>query len=305
MRTIPGAIAFLSGSTIALAQVPPEIAASTRSFGQSMDPASGAPYAALFPPEAWEGVTIERDIAYGSDALQKLDVYTPPQGGNRRPVLLFVHGGGFVRGDKDGAFYPDNIPLWAARQGMVGVTSNYRLAPANPWPAGARDLAAAIAWTRANIARYGGDPGRIVLFGHSAGGNHVADYIGNPEVQGAEFGAVRGAILLSPNYIAPAGEPHAYYGSDRDLNSPAGTVRRLSASPVPLFLGDAEFDPDPMLETARALRTGLCELPARCPRYVHLKDHNHFTEGMALGTDDQSLAGPLLEWMAGLFGERG
>ena len=304
MRCI-AALVLLSCSAVALAQVPPDIAASTRAAGQTMDPASGAPYAALFPPEAWEGVTIERDIAYGPDPLHKLDVYTTP-GGARRPVLLFIHGGAFVRGDKHGAFYPDNVTLWAARQGMVGVGINYRLAPANPWPQGAQDLAAAIAWTRANIARYGGDPDRIVLFGHSAGANHVADYAGNSEVRGAELAGVRGAILLSPNYIDPPGDnPHAYYGTDTELNSPAGSVRRLLASPVPLFLGDAEFDPDDMLDTARALRTGLCAVPARCPRYVHLQDHNHFTEGMSLGTDDQSLASPLLEWMAGLFGERG
>ena len=302
MRFLSIATVSLLLGTAALAQVPPDIAAGTRAAGQSMNPASGAPYAALFPPSAWEGVTIARDIAYGPDPLHKLDIYTTP-GGSRRPVLLFVHGGAFVAGDKHGAFYPDNVTLWAAKQGMVGVGINYRLAPQHPWPAGAQDLAAAIAWTRANIGRYGGDPDRIVLFGHSAGANHVADYAGNPVAQGAELTAVRGAILLSPNYIAPG--PHAYYGSDGDLNSTAGAVRRLAASRVPLFLGDAEFDPDPMLETARELREGLCQVPARCPRYVNLKDHNHFTEGMALGTDDRSLSGPLLEWMAGLFGERG
>ena len=298
-------IALLLLSCAAAAQVPPDIAARTRAAGQTMDPSSAQGYAELFPPEAWAGVTIERDLAYGPDPLHKLDIYTMP-GGERRPVLLFVHGGGYTRGDKHGAFYPDNITLWAARQGMVGVNVNYRLAPQTMFPGAAEDLAAAIAWTRANIARYGGDPDRIVLFGHSAGGNHVADYVGSREVQGAEFGAVRGAILLSPNYPrVPMAGPHPYYGMNQSLNSTSGTIERLRASPTPIFVGDAEFDPDDMLDTARALRTGLCEVPARCPRYVHLEDHNHFTEGMALGTDDQSLAAPLLEWMAGLFGERG
>jgi acetyl esterase/lipase len=306
MRLRPlAAILLLTGSA-ALAQVPPEIAAKTRAAGQTMDPTAVDSYAALFPPSAWEGVTIERDLAYGPDSLHKLDVYTSPAGGEPRPVLLFVHGGAFERGDKHGAFYPDNVTLWAARQGMVGVNINYRLAPMHPWPAGAQDLGAAIAWTRANIARYGGDPDRIVLFGHSAGANHVADYVGSPSVQGAEFPAVGGAVLLSPNYPqVPTAGPHPYYGMDQSLNSTEGAIARLRASRVPVFLGDAEFDPDPMLATARALREGLCEIPARCPRYVHLADHNHFTEGMALGTDDQSLAGPLLDWVAGLFGERG
>jgi len=298
------AFMLLSCSAAAVAQVPPDLAARIRSLGQTLDPAGSLElYAPMFGPAAWTGIEIERDVAYGSDPLQKLDVYVAEEHGTAAPVVLFVHGGGFTRGDKHGDFQPDNMTLWAARQGMVGVNINYRLAPANPWPAGAQDLAAAIAWTRDNIARYGGDPNRIVLWGHSAGANHVADYVGNPEVQGAEAVAVRGAILLSPNYVAPG--QHAYYGADSDLNSIAGTVRRLRASQVPIFLADAELDPEPMLATARGLRDGLCELPARCPRYLHLADHNHFTEGWAVGTDDRSLTGPLMEWIAGLFGERG
>lgn len=296
------ALLLLSCACAAPAQVPPDIAEKTRAAGQTMDPGSGEPYAALFPPEAWAGVTIERDLAYGPDPLHKLDVYVSGQPGAKRPVLLFVHGGGFTRGDKHGAFYPDNIPLWAAREGMVGVTLNYRLAPRNAWPAGAQDLALAIAWTRANVARHGGDPDRIVLFGHSAGANHVADYVGHPAVRGAEASAVRGAVLLSPFY-APAEqieEPHAYYGSEKDRQSLEAAIERLRASSVPLFLADAEFDPDGMQQTAAALRAGLCPSADRCPRYVRLQDHNHFTEGMAVGTEDKSLTGPLLQWMAEL-----
>jgi hypothetical protein len=58
----------------------------------------------------------------------------------------------------------------------IAVLSDYRLAPANPWPAGARDVANIVAWTRANVAAHGGDPNKIVLFGHSAGASHVAAY---------------------------------------------------------------------------------------------------------------------------------
>jgi triacylglycerol lipase len=300
--------ALLALSSAAGAQVPPEIAAKIRAAGQSMDPSPFGPlYAPSFPPAAWSGVTIERDLAYGSDRLQKLDVYVAEEHGPKVPVVLFVHGGGFVRGDKHGAFSPDNMTLWAARQGMVGVNINYRLAPGAPWPAGAQDLAAAVAWTRANIARYGGDPDRIILWGHSAGANHVADYVGHREVQGAEAEAVRGAILVSPNYplAANAGQANAYYGPDRNLNSIDAIVERLRASAVPLFLADAQFDPDPMSTTVRELRERLCQVPGRCPRYVHLQDHNHFTEGLAVGTEDQSLTAPLLEWIADSLGERG
>ena len=205
---IAAACGFVVLATASSAQVPANIAEKVRAAGQAMDPTIGQLYAPMFPKEAWAGVSIQRDIAYGSDRLQKLDVFTPDGAkGKKLPVLLFVHGGGFTRGDKHGDFYPDNITLWAAKNGMVGVNIDYRLAPKDPWPAGVKDLASAIAWTHANIARYGGDPNRIVLFGHSAGANHVADYAAHPEVRGAEASSVKGVIMLSPVVFHRPGRP--------------------------------------------------------------------------------------------------
>jgi acetyl esterase/lipase len=296
----------------ATAQVPATLAERIAALGQSMDPTpSSALYEPLHGPETRRGITVQRDIAYGPDPLHKLDVYAPQQGGSGRPVMLFVHGGGFIRGDKSGSFQPDNMSYWAAQQDMVGININYRLAPANPWPAGAQDLAAAIAWTRANIARYGGDPDRIIVWGHSAGANHVADYVGASQLHGAEWPGVRGAVLLSPNYAAtPPTEANPYYGMDATQNSIAGAGRRLRDSGTPIFLADAQYDPDTMHATALGLRDTMCEVAARCPRYLRLADHNHFTEGWAVGTGDQSLTAPLLEWIAatlgaGPTGERG
>ena len=299
---IAAACGFLVFATGSSAQVPADIAARVRAAGQAMDPTIGRLYAPMFPKEAWAGVDIRRDIAYGSDPLQKLDVYTKDGAkGRKLPVLLFVHGGGFTRGDKHGAFYPDNITLWAAKNGMVGVNIDYRLAPKDPWPAGVKDLASAIAWTQANIARYGGDPSRIVLFGHSAGANHVADYAAHPEVRGTEASSVKGVILLSPAYsTAPGARPNPYYGQDADLGSASGQVTRLAASPYPLFYGYAEFDPKPMKATATTLIEGLCQAKGRCPKSVELKNSNHFSEGMAVGTPDQQLTGPLLQWIKAL-----
>jgi triacylglycerol lipase len=289
-------------ATTASAQVPADIAAKVRAAGQAMDPTIGSLYAPLFPKDPWPGLTQQRDIAYGADPLQKLDVYAPEGAqGKKLPVLLFVHGGGFTRGTAKGDFYPQNIPEWAAKNGMVGISIDYRLAPKDPWPAGAKDLASAIAWTKANIAKYGGDPDRIVLFGHSAGANHVADYAAHPEVRGAEGSSVKGVVMLSPAYsTAPSARPNAYYGQDADLGSVSGQVTRLTASPYPLFYGYAEFDPPPMKATAAAVIEGVCKTKSRCPKSVELKDSNHFSEGMALGTSDQQLAGPLLQWIKGL-----
>lgn len=301
--SIAAALAALAAlSAPAAAQVPPEIAEKVRAEGKVVNRALDPYYAPQFGPEAWEGVRVERDLAYGSDLRHKLDVYVGERGGRRLPVLLFVHGGGFVGGDKRGEFYPDNIGLWAARQGMVGVNATYRLAPDTRWPGAAEDLAAAVAWVRAEIERFGGDPNRIVLFGHSAGANHVADYIGHPPIQGAELRGVKGAVLLSPFYAEDpaAGEPHAYYGADPRAGTARAAAERLRASHVPLFYGYAEYDPDNMQTFARWLIPELCTAAQRCPESVYLEDHNHLTEGMAIGTDDRSLSGPLAAWIAGL-----
>jgi len=299
---IAAACVFVALATASRAQVPANIAEKVRAAGQAMDPTVGQLYAPLFPKEAWAGVTIQRDIAYGADPLQKLDVFTKEGAKSKKlPVLLFVHGGGFTRGDKHGEFYPDNITLWAAQNGMIGVNIDYRLAPKDPWPAGVNDLTAAIAWTHANIERFGGDPNRIVLFGHSAGANHVADYAAHPEVRGAEGSAVKGVILLSPVYsAAPAARPNPYYGQDADLGSAQGQITRLTASPYPLFYGYAQFDPPPMKTTAATVIEGMCRTPSRCPKSVELKDSNHFSEGMAVGTTDQQLTGTLLQWIRAL-----
>jgi triacylglycerol lipase len=304
MRKLVAAVGAALLASGAMAQVPPDIAAKVRETGQTMDPSAGELYAPMFAAKEWGDISITRDVPYGDDPLHVLDLYVPGGAADaRRPVVLFVHGGGFTRGDKHGPFYPDNMTAWAASQGMVAVSINYRLAPADPWPAAAQDLASAIAWTRANIARYGGDPDRIILWGHSAGGNHVADYIGHNAVQGPEAAAIKGAILLSPFYADDvSGEPaHAYYGADADLQTASAAIERLRASGVPLFIGYAQFDPEPMRHFAEAAIAQLCESGYdTCPASVDLPDHNHFTEGMAVGTDDVSLSGPVMQWIEAL-----
>ncbi len=296
--SLAGTVLLLAGA--ALAQTPPDIAAKVRAAGPVMDPSFGKLYAPMFPKEPYPGVSVTRDIAYGSDPLQKLDVYAPTPSRGKRTVLLFVHGGGFTRGDKHqpGGFYPDNMTLWGAQHGMVGVNIDYRLAPKDPWPAGAKDLASAIAWTHANIARYGGDPNRIIIWGHSAGANHVADYVAHPEVRGPEASSVKGAVILSAFYAANStgDPPNAYYGADPKLQSAGASIESLSHSPVPLFVAGAEFDPEPFRLYAASMRDGLCKA-GRCPTFVYLKDHNHFTEGMAVGTSDVALTNPLLKWI--------
>ena len=132
IRTAAVALTALAMSAgAAHAQVPPDIAAKIKAIGPKIDVSVGALYAPLHAKEPYAGVTVTRDLAYGSDPLQKLDVFSPQaKPAKLKPVLLFVHGGGFVRGDKKTT---DNMVVWGVGNGLVGVDINYRLAPKDPW----------------------------------------------------------------------------------------------------------------------------------------------------------------------------
>ncbi len=84
-------------------------------------------FALMWPLQAPRtGLAASREIAYGSDPLQTLDLYRPQHSTGLEPVVVFVHGGGFTVGDKAGF---ENIPAYFARNGMLGVTIDYPLSP--------------------------------------------------------------------------------------------------------------------------------------------------------------------------------
>lgn len=116
-------------------------------------------------------VALVEQVRFGPDEAQALYVLGPAtRPAAPRPVLLFVHGGGWHSGDPvDYGF----IARAFVPEGFVVVSAGYRLHPEGVYPAMLEDTASAIAWTRANIARLGGDPRRIILAGHSAGAYNV------------------------------------------------------------------------------------------------------------------------------------
>ena len=107
------------------------------------------------------------DVTFMPGARGGLDVWTKPSGlAERKPVLVFFYGGGWAKGARQD--YPFVAKAFAAR-GYVVVLPDYRLVPQVRFPGFLQDAAAAVRWTHDNIAKYGGDPDRIVLAGHSAG----------------------------------------------------------------------------------------------------------------------------------------
>ncbi len=114
---------------------------------------------------------VERDLAYGSDPSQRLDLSVPAAKGF--PTVIFVHGGSLTSGDKGDEDYRKACAPFPAA-GVACANVNYRLAPAHAWTAQAEDVAAAVAWVRTNIGSRGGDPQKLFLLGHSSGATLVA-----------------------------------------------------------------------------------------------------------------------------------
>ncbi len=230
------------------------------------------------------------DCAYGDAPRQVLDVYAPvDHAAAPAPVLLWVHGGGFVRGEKASPDHPYNahVGRWAARSGMLGAVMNYRLAPDHVWPAGGEDVGAAIDWLRANASAYGGDPDRIVVAGTSAGAVHVATHL---RLRAGDTG-VRGAVLLSGLYgFTPLDERDTLYYGPQDRYADRAPRDAVVASDVPLLVACAEFDPPRFqAETIGLLAARLAAHGDLLRSYI-ASGHNHFSLASHIGGIDTRLA---------------
>jgi triacylglycerol lipase len=304
------ALTALVGTAMALpavlmAQVPDNIDPQLRAIGRKVDTiATSKIYTPLQTKAPYAGVRVERDIKFGAHEKQGLDVFAPSKPGKGPlPVLVMVHGGGFVAGDKNidetgkpSAFY-DNIMLWAVKNGMVGVNINYRLAPEFQYPAVQQDIGAAIGWVQQNIQRYGGDPSRIDLMGHSAGAAHVASYVAHPEYGPDGKSGIRRAVFSSGSYdfASPEGRPHSYFGANSGDKS---SIPGLVATKTPYMIIVAERDPVPFHLQMGKLVEAVCATGS-CPPVLLLKDHGHMSGVYSINSPDQSLSGPILTFLKG------
>jgi triacylglycerol lipase len=255
--------------------------------------------AELFVPLAplAEEQRVQRDVAYGPHERQRLDIFQPV-GAKNAPILLFVHGGGFVRGDKGGAWsaFYSNVGAWAARHGIVGVTMNYRLAPEFMWPTGGRDVRRAIEWLSLHAAAFGGNSSSIFAMGQSAGAVHVLDMVTGSGEELEPTRLVAGAMMISgiyaPDELTNRGLRDCYY-SDPGSEGRAGQLERLATSPIPCLYTVSEHDDADFVVQANLLSDMVSARSGRRPQLYVLKGHNHFSTIFALGTDFDAV-GPLV-----------
>lgn len=278
-----------------------DVWAQLRALGSELAPAQIEATRALMAPLAprpGPDVTVHRDVAYGPDPRHRLDVFVPAWGSAMPcPVLVFVHGGGFIAGDKgapDAPFY-NNVGLWAARSGCIGVTMTYRLAPAATWPAGSEDVARTVGFLRGAIERWGGDPNRIFLMGQSAGAVHVAGYVAEPPLP------IAGAILVSGIYdiVRAARNPFqaAYYGEDPARFAEQSTLTKLAETSLPCFVCVSEFDPPDFQRQAAWLVEAYAARQGRWPRLLQLTGHNHLSSVLQIGSAMDTLGPELLRFL--------
>jgi triacylglycerol lipase len=283
--------------------MPEEIAWKLLDLGRVIDPPkTAAIYAPLQEKEPYHGVKVERAIKYGTADRNLLDVFMPETAPSSRPVLIFVHGGAFVGGDRrtgDSPFY-DNIMLWAVKNGFVGVNMTYRLAPQAPWPAGAEDLATAIQWVSDHIGERGGEPARIYLMGHSAGAVHVASYVSHPGFQKVKGGGLAGAIMVSGIYdltATPLADPErAYFGADPARYPEQSSLRGLLVTKIPLMITSAELDPPGFVKQFDLLKEATCKSANRCAHAFMLPQHSHMSEVYSINAADTRLTDQILDF---------
>jgi acetyl esterase/lipase len=140
---------------------------------------------------------VAHGITYGSDPRQQLDVYAPRDGATDRPVIVFFYGGSWQSGRRQDYVFAGRA---LAARGFVVIVPDYRLVTQIRFPAFVQDGAAAVRWARRNATRFGGDGGRIVLTGHSAGAYIAAMLAVDPQWLGTDRAAVRGLVGLAGPY---------------------------------------------------------------------------------------------------------
>lgn len=247
------------------------------------------------------GVRVERNIAYTDGGRRgRLDVYLPDVPDlSGAPVLLQVHGGAWVLGNKE----QQGLPLMyrMAAKGWVCVAINYRLAPRHPYPAHIIDVKRAIAWIRDHVADYGGDPSYVAITGGSAGGHLAAlaaltpnDPAFQPGFEDADttvqaavpfYGVydwagatrLRTAELMRDTFIAPR-VVQRRYADDPEVFEQASPLLRITPDAPDFFVVHGVHDTMVDVGQARAFVRRLREVSRRRVVYAELPGAQHAFE---------------------------
>ena len=281
-------------------EIPLEVQQANREIGARIDPqATAAIYRGAWRSFGAADVTVSDEISYGPDERHLLTVTVgnnrnPP--GGSAPVIVFVHGGGFAGGSLRNL---EHAATHFAGLGFVAVNITYPLAPEHVWPSGAESVAAAVDWVKANISRYRGDIEQIYLMGHSAGGNHVANFIMRPSLSSTDRPAVAGAILASAalQTDGPADAYAAYFRPDARPFEEVSLLNNIEDTSIPVLITVAEYDPEPIQKAAATLYAQLINVHGARPRLRQIPGHGHISYISAIGTGDRIFVEEALDFI--------
>ena len=242
------------------------------------------------------------DAAYGDDVYQQVAVFAPPADKANGTVLVTMHGGGWTNGYKEVMAF--QAPL-LTDAGIVVVSVGYRLAPEHVFPVGFEDTLQGIAWVYNNAERYGGDPARIFVNGHSAGGHYAALMAVKRDWQqglGVPEGVVRGWLPISGVYDFTEGSglsirPRFLGAEDSGSDVAASPILQIAGTPPPVFMTHGEEDFPHLCTQAKEMEAALNLVDCDVERMV-FPGRNHFTAHLAAGEPEGPWVGAALEWMA-------
>ncbi len=240
------------------------------------------------------------DLAYGEDYWQRLDLYLPAAIGLRDlPVLVFLHGGGWSNGYKEwmGFMAPCFTDLPA-----VFVSVSYRLLPQVRFPVHLDDIIAALAWVHRNIARYGGNPERLFIGGHSAGGHLASLAVLRRDLlagSGIPAGAIRACFPVSAIFEFKPGELEArgkYLLARPEDAGVASPITHVAGNQVPFYIVWGSKDLDNVLSTGMPMVERLKRENCRVEHRV-FEGFDHFEISVDGGNKDSPWVKTVRSWM--------
>lgn len=252
--------------------------------------------------EMSQNVDVKKDITYTSgkaedEAKHKLDIYIPK---NKKlaPVFFFIHGGAWRSGDRALYFLLGNR---FAKEGILTVIPSYRLAPVNPHPAQIEDVAAAFDWTVKHIAEYGGDPQRIYVGGHSAGG-HLSALLTLDERWLKKYAltskSISGAVTMSGVYdlVAIGDSQASVFGTDKEKRRDASPLTFVKEGAPPFVVTYCQRDYMTLPAQAKTFFGALKEkkVPAQI---VYVPVENHISEMISVPDDKDPTARAVIEFV--------
>lgn len=239
-------------------------------------------------------------VAYGQDPYQTIALFVPKTANGT--VLAFIHGGGWTNGYKEWMAFM--APAFTA-QGIVFASIGYRLAPMHLYPAGYDDCADAVAWLYKNIARHGGDPKRLFVGGHSAGGHYAAlltvrrDW---QERRALPGNVIRGCLPVSGVYdfSAQGGltQRPRFLGPEAQANDvPASPIHNVAGKTAPFLIAYGEKDFPHLMRQADEMEAALRKVGSEAEHLV-LAGCDHLGASLANGDPSGPWARRALAWLA-------